>query len=41
MADTPAGRFRVDSSKAVMDEARRLSEVATAAGRRAEFIRWL
>lgn len=41
MADAPAGRFRIDTSQALMEEARRLSEVATAAGRRADFIRWL
>jgi len=41
MADPPAGRFKVESPKPQLDEARRLADVATAAGKRVGFVRWL
>ena len=41
MAEPPAGRFKIDASRALMDEARRLADVAAAVGRRDDFVRWL
>lgn len=41
MADPPAGRFKVEAPKPQLDEARRLAEIATAAGKRVPFVRWL
>jgi hypothetical protein len=41
MADAPRGRFYVEIIPERIDEARRLGIQATAAGRRAEFVRWV
>jgi hypothetical protein len=41
MAASPTGRFNVEAPAAQLDQARRLADVATAAGKRVEFVRWL
>jgi len=41
MADSPPGRFYVEAPKPQLAEARRLADVATAAGKREPFVRWL
>ncbi len=41
MTDPPPGPFRVVISRAQMEELERMADAATAAGTRAEFVRWL